>query len=285
LDGKSSDSLSRSFFPKRKIPSPDQQFRFTAKPASEHLIDQYAIWSGAPAWRYEENIPPHFCSHWAMSALATLGGFAPYDVRRILNQGLHLKINAPISRHDIITMLGSLKSITQDDSRIRIHTQVVASTPQQKNALIIDNFTAIPQKIKTTTSSKHPAETRVFQTIGQWSASKNDGLNFALLTGDYNPIHTVPLVGKRSPFGSCILQGFGAIARTYEKITSAGFSIQEIDLRFIKPLVLPSPLLEVQITDTDDEQKRAFRLCDSQQNIYLAGWFLASEKASDTEPI
>lgn len=137
------------FFPKRKVPSPDQQFRFTAKPASERLIDQYAIWSGAPAWRYEENIPPHFCSHWAMGALATLGGFAPYDVRRILNQGLHLKINAPISRHDTITMLGCLKSITQDDSRIRIHTQVAASTSQHKDALIIDSFTAIQQKTKT----------------------------------------------------------------------------------------------------------------------------------------
>ena len=71
------------------------------------------------------------------------------------------------------------------------------------------------------------------------------GLDFAKLTGDFNPVHWVPRWARAFGFRNVILHGFGTLARAIEALNRgllAGdvTALHEIDVRFTRPLVLPA---------------------------------------------
>jgi len=71
------------------------------------------------------------------------------------------------------------------------------------------------------------------------------GLDFAKLTGDFNPVHWVPRWAKAFGFRNVILHGFGTMARAIEALNRGLLAgdvdaLQEIDVRFTRPLVLPA---------------------------------------------
>jgi acyl dehydratase len=249
---------------------------------NNELIDQYAAWAGAPAARYRQELPAHFCSHWAMPMLAKLGSLAPYNLLSLLNQGVRMQVHKPLKRGDAIALHGSLVDVSDTDGKVRIHTRVQASNPKGELAMVIDSYSTVPQ-VKATgknnrgTSSNNKSAKRdeyEFTTVGNWNAEENDGLAFAMLTGDFNPIHTMKAVGKRTRFKSCILHGFGQLARTLEVLHNAGHSLVDLDVRWIKPLPLPSAGMQVQTsTARDSEGYTHLRLAAADGTLHMVGRF------------
>ena len=94
-------------------------------------------------------------------------------------------------------------------------------------------------------------------------------MQFALITGDFNPIHWSSLIGKLSGLPSKILQGFGSFARTLEQLKLD--QIAQVDLRFLRPVRLPSEQLLVEQTSFDEVLSAQLRLRDRHGNVYLAG--------------
>jgi acyl dehydratase len=255
----------------RRVPESPQAIEVGFSAPSRRLVDNYIAWSGAPEARYHDTLPPHFCSHWAFGLLARLGGQAPYNLASILNQGLRLQINAPIPRDTDLKLRGQLKSVNDDGQRIRIHSQVIAGWNEQPEAIIIDNYSAVPKR-SANKKTPMPRVEPLYTTVGEWSVEADDGINFALLTGDFNPIHTVWPLARRTRYRGCILHGFGTTARTWETLRNAGYEFTDIDLRFIKPLPLPSSGLEVQVAPAA-EGRQAFRLRSRDGSVHLAGSF------------
>ncbi len=234
-------------FRPNSVPSNPVTKSSTLPAAAADLVDHYAEWCGASEGRYLNNLPPHFCSHWALPMLAWLGGHAPYNVLGLLNQGVRLKIHAPMPRNKPLRVFGELIDVHDDGNRARIHSRVSAGVAGQEECITIDNYTVVMhRRIKAKSQRKEQGD-QDFKTVGSWSVNKNDGVNFAMLTGDFNPIHTLNAVGQRSQFGGCILHGFGQLARTYETLVNSGLDIEEIDIRWIKPVKLPSSILNVQV--------------------------------------
>ncbi len=71
------------------------------------------------------------------------------------------------------------------------------------------------------------------------------GLDFAKLTGDFNPIHWLKPYARAAGFRTVILHGFSTVARAIEALNRARFSgdpyrLQSIDVRLSRPLVLPA---------------------------------------------
>lgn len=265
----SANPLTRS----RRVPPPSELIETTVAPASRALVDDYIAWSGAPASRYRDVLPPHFCSHWAMPMLARLGGKAPYNMLNVLNQGAHLQIKAPLPRDVPLQLRGSLQSVSNDGKRVRIHSRVVAGTAAMPDAFILDSVAAVPLK---RSEARKPVEAEpAFKTIGQWSASADEGVKFAKLTGDFNPIHTLPLLARRTRFRGCILHGFAGLARSFEVIQNSGIEIAELDIRFVKPLPLPSLDLEVQLAAIDADGWQPMRLRNRNGTVHLTGRLLA----------
>lgn len=258
-----------------KLPALPVHLDQALRPMPNALVDSYVQWSGADPQRYADQVPAHFCSHFALPLLANLGSLAPYNLLAVLNQGLRMEIHRPLMRDAAIHLSGSLMDVSRDPDRVRIHTQVRVLNPQHELTMVIDSYSTVPLgSSKSKKTNNKAAEEASFVTVGQWTAQFHDGLNFAMLTGDFNPIHTWPAVGRRSRFKTLILHGFGQLARSFECIQNAGYTIAELDVRWIKPLTLPNADLSVQVgAKADADDWRSLRLMAQDGSLHMVGRF------------
>lgn len=259
----------------KKLPALPVNLEQDLQPMPNALVDSYVEWSGADPTRYTDYVPPHFCSHFAMPMLANLGSLAPYNLLALLNQGLRMEIHQPLQRDAALHLSGSLMDVSREPDRVRIHTQVRVLTAQRELAMVIDSYSTVPQgKPKSKKAATQPVDEEAFTTIGQWTAQFHDGLNFAMLTGDFNPIHVWPAVGRRTRFKTLILHGFGQLARTFECIQNGGHTVSALDVRWIKPLTLPNADLAVQVGVTADADGwRSLRLKAQDGSLHMVGRF------------
>ena len=158
---------------------------------------------------------------------------------------------------------------SDDGYRAKIHSHVVLRNGQGKAILSMDAFAAVMLKSRPQNSVKKSTEVTEWQTIDSWQMPERAGMEFFLLTGDFNPIHTVPWLAKRTRFAGCIMHGYGAFAKIYAAIENQGVIISEIETRFIKPIPLPTPQLHMQIGT--DASGQLFRLVDHQGQTYQSG--------------
>ena len=94
--------------------------------------------------------------------------------------------------------------------------------------------------------------------IARWTNSARSGLEFALLTGDFNPIHWIPAYARVSGFKNTILHGFGTMARAIEALDNNVFAgatpIRSFSCRFTRPVVLPARV-GVYVAETGGERR------------------------------
>ena len=112
--------------------------------------------------------------------------------------------------------------------------------------------------------------------------ARRAGLAFALLTGDFNPVHWVGAYARAAGFATPILHGFAMMARVHEGLARALFAgasdrIRVIDVRFKRPLVLGRGR-EVGLYQ-DSVDARTFYLSDAPGvRPYLVGSFEPREE-------
>lgn len=249
-------------------PAAEQQLIVPA--CSAQLIDHYVAWSGADPARYADRLPAHFFSKYGLELVSRLCGLAPVNMLHVVNQGCRFQVHSLIPRSVPIHLRGRLVDCSDQGSRVRVHTQVQVGWAEEPTAMTVDIYAAVLRGRPQRKTAAAPGEiTRGFQSIGQWSADRADGQRFFYLTGDFNPIHTVWPLARRSKFGGCILHGFGTLARSWESVQADGSQITQADLRFLKPNLLPQPQLDVQLRPADAGED--LRVVDRHGAVYLAG--------------
>jgi hypothetical protein len=219
-------------------------------PRSPELVRDYLKNVGGDPAAYKNTLPPHMFPQWGFG----LGGRAlegvPYPISRVLNGGCNLEVRAPIPANEPISVTARLESIDDDGRRAVMQQRVITSTRSVKEALIADMFAIVPLKggkDKANGKSEKKESPRVpddAKEIAYWQIGRNAGLDFAKLTGDFNPIHWIPAAAKASGFPNVILHGFGTMARAIEGVNRGVFSgdvtrLKKWSCRFTKPLVLP----------------------------------------------
>ncbi|MEK6789660.1 MAG: MaoC/PaaZ C-terminal domain-containing protein [Pseudomonadota bacterium] len=239
------------------------------------LLHAYRQWSRAGAECYQSSIPPHLASsQLGLGLIARLTAQSPYPMLSVLNQGVHIRIHKPLPQGEALQLRGRLVDASDDGFRARVHSRVEIGTASQPKALEIDSYAAVVLR-KRPASAEAERDEPDFETIGHWQAGADEGVKFFLLTGDFNPIHTLPMLARHTRFRGCIMHGYGAFAQVFEAIQNARHTIADIDVRFIKPLPLPSPPLLIQVAATADaEGRHALRLTDAIGNLYQVGSFL-----------
>jgi hypothetical protein len=239
------------------------------------LLQAYSQWSRADAERYQTSIPPHLASsQLGLGLIARLTAQSPYPMLSVLNQGVHIRIHQPLPQGEALQLRGRLVDASDDGFRARVHSHIDIGTASQPRALEIDSYAAVVLR-KRPASTDSERDEPDFETIGHWQAGADEGVKFFLLTGDFNPIHTLPMLARRTRFRGCIMHGYGAFAQVFEAIQNAGHTIADIDVRFIKPLPLPSPPLLIQVAaSADADGRHALRLTDAAANLYQVGSFL-----------
>ncbi|WP_420427423.1 MaoC family dehydratase [Algiphilus sp.] len=255
------------------------QQRMKAPPP--HLLDAYHRWSGMDVARYGGCIAPHFAAgQMGLRMISQLTAQSPYPLLSVVNQGVHIVVNEALPRDGSFRLAGRLMDASDDSYRARIHSQVRISSESVEDAVIIDAYAAVMLRARTNRKAKKERPVP-FTTVGHWQAAANEGVRFFKLTGDFNPLHTLPLLARRTRYGGCIMHGYGSFAQLFEAIRRAGWDIAEIDTRFVRAVPLPSPELLIQVADTADAQgRRLVRMVDAESNIYQAGSFLPTAETA-----
>jgi hypothetical protein len=265
----------KSLLPHRGTLDRSEVVRRSPAPSRE-LQQAYAAWSGAPAGRYRDELPPHFvAARVALPVISALTARSPYPLLGVLNQGIHLVLRHPIPATAPLTVSGHLVDASDDGYRARIHSALGVGTPGIPLAMQIDSYAAVVLKRRPAAGAATHAGP-AFETIGRWRPAADEGRKFCYLTGDFNPIHTWPAFARRTRFRGCIMHGFGGFAQAFEAIRSAGHEIADIEVKFVRPLPLPGPEVLIQVAPAPDGSARhALRLADGDGNVYHAGSFLA----------
>lgn len=251
-------------------------------PPSTLLLDTYMAWSGADPSRYANAIPPHMVSaRIALPLVSALTAQSPYPLLSVLNQGVRLQVHHPLPAGETLYLRGRLLDASDDGYRARIHSRVEVGSASVPDAISVDALAAVMLKKRPESGKDSERVEPDFATIGEWQAAADEGVKFFYMTGDFNPIHTLPAFARHTRFKGCIMHGYGAFAQVFEAVQRTGVTIRDIDIRFIKPLPLPSPCLLIQAARTPDADGRyAVRLTDADNNLYQVGSYLPQDDHS-----
>lgn len=237
------------------------------------LVAAYADWCGAGD-RYGPFIPPHMFCQWGLPQAIRVIEQSRYDIAAIINQGVRMSVHGPLPQGQTLLTHTSMLSLDEDEHRANLAVRMVTGTREQPElieAVMYSTFLLAPGRSRNGIQRSVKVAEAQWQPAGCWQAVAGDGFRFALITGDFNPIHWMESAGKKSPFGGTVLQGFGAFARSYECLR-AQCDIREIEVQFQRPVLMPSGPLTVEYTPLD-EGWFALRLRDGEQRVRLSGRF------------
>jgi acyl dehydratase len=227
------------------------RFHGVAKLPSPALVADFRRFLGATSEELAATppatVPAHLFPQWTFPLSARVLARTGLPLQRILNAGCSLRVLAPLTNEAPIDLAVELSKVDDDGRRLRL-TQTLTMGRGKSPSAIAELSTYLPlSKTKGPRGEKArdplvvPADGR---SIDRWVLRRDAGRAFAALTGDVNPIHLSPLVARLSGFRGCILHGFATFARTFEALSRAlaaeGAELVFLDLRFVKPLVLPA---------------------------------------------
>jgi acyl dehydratase len=221
------------------------------------LVRDYLRFVGGDPGAYRGTVPPHLFPQWCFPLLArTLRGL-PYPLLGVMNGGCRLQVNAPLPAVGPYTVRARLEEITDDGRRVVLHQRVITETAAAPRALVADLFAIVKSggapsgngdgSARTSAPARKPPA-RVpdgARELAFWRLPADAGLRYALLTGDFNPVHWVRRYARALGHRSTILHGFATMARAHEGLTrgllaGATRGLRAIDVRFTRPLVLPA---------------------------------------------
>ncbi len=226
-------------------------------PRSPELLRDYVRHCGGdPGW-YKGRVPAHFFHQWGFPIAAkNLLGLG-YPLAKVVNGGCRVENVAPMPASEPMLVRVRIESIDDDGKRAIITQRVITGTAKKPECIVADIRAFIPLAKKDESNGasngggakKAPkAKPQVPSDVHEIAFLKikdDAGLDFAKLTGDFNPIHWVKAYAKASGFRTVILHGFSTFARSVEALNRARFAgdpmrLKSIDVRLSRPLVLPA---------------------------------------------
>lgn len=230
-----------------ELPGPELVAELAPRPAK--LVSDYLRWSGGDPRAWRGQLPPHLFPQWGLPLLSrTLDGI-PYPVAKVLNQGCRITINGPLPADQRLLVKAQLLSIEEAPRKVRLHQRLTTGPADQPDALVADVYAVVPLPKPPDAEPGPRREAPVvpldYRELGSLKASRRAGWEFALLTGDFNPVHWVRWYARMAGFPSVILHGFATMAKAIECVVGQRLSgdvsgLRSVDVRFVRPLVLPA---------------------------------------------
>ena len=231
-----------------EVPGPILTERLPARDAD--LVRDYLRWAGGDPSAYRGRVPAHLFPQWGFPLQGrTLEGIT-YPIAKVLNGGCRLEIHGDIPIGAPLEVAAQLARVDDDGRRAVLHQTITTSVDGRPRCTAhIQAFVPLAGKDK----GERPARKRRSpalvpigaREVGWWRLGPKSGLEFACLTGDFNPVHWVAAYGRMAGFRGTILHGFGTLARTVESLNRVLWAgdtrrLSSIDVRFTRPLRLPA---------------------------------------------
>jgi hypothetical protein len=222
------------------VPGPELSLRLPAPSAA--LIDDFLRHTGGSI--DAATIPPQLFPQWGLPvALRALRG-SGFPLVKMLNGGCRLEMNEALRRDRDLTVRARLLSVNDDGRRAVLCQRIVTEQEGAANALVADVYGVIVAPAAGRSHKQPSYLPDAARELERWQLERDAGLRFALLTGDFNPLHWLRPYAKMMGFGSTILHGFAAMARAYAGLSRslAPRRLRVLDVRFVRPITLPAEL-------------------------------------------
>jgi acyl dehydratase len=227
------------------LSTPTPTLRETVAPRDPGLVRDYVRHCGGDPGAYKRVLPPHLFPQWGFPLLArTLEGI-PYDLRKVLNGGCRIEVHRPLPADEPLLLEAWLETIDDNGSRAVLHQRLRTSTPSAPNALDCWMYAVVPLGRAGGKRKERPTIPVDDREFGRWKLEPRHAREFAVLTGDVNPVHWLPAYARAAGFRSTILHGFATLARAAEGLNRARFAgdpsrLRTLDVKFVRPLTLPA---------------------------------------------
>jgi acyl dehydratase len=239
--------------PPPRLPGPELLARVQPPPAG--LIRDYVRHVGGDPAAYGRGeaalLPPHMFPQWSFPLAARALHGIPYPLLRVVNGGCRLEVRAPLPAGAPLTVRARLVGVEDDGRRAVLHQRLVSETESRPGALAADVYAVVPSGAgdrrggegRVRARREAPTIPAGAREIAAFDIGSDAGLAFALLTGDFNPVHWLRPYARAFGFGGPILHGFAMMARVLEALARTRFGgdvhrIAVLDVRFARPLPL-----------------------------------------------
>lgn len=236
--------------PKSTPPVPGPIFEKTTRPLPDSLLNDYIAETGGEQSWYRGIVPAHLFPQWLFPLSQKTLADLPYPIEKVMNGGCRLEINGAIPRGEKLISTAQLENLDDNGSRAVI-TQKMTSGTEAHPELIHAYFYPIvplggPKKDGAKKKKKAP---RIVpenaREIARWDFTPESGMNFAKLTGDFNPIHWIDGYARAFGFRGVIIHGFATMAYAIEGLNRNLFGgdanrLAVFDAQFTKPLHYPA---------------------------------------------
>jgi acyl dehydratase len=218
----------------------------TLPPRAPDLIRHYVKQVGGDPSAYKRTVPPHLFPQWGFPLATQALSVLDYPLQRALNAGCRMEARAPLPAGEPLKVRARIEEIDDDGYRAIVRTRIWTGTDSAPDAIIGDLSAIVPLKRKKDGKKKErPRVPEGASEKRRWRLSTSAGLEYAKLTGDFNPIHWIPAAARASGFRNVILHGFATLAYACEGLNRGVFAgdvnaLKAIDVRFTSPLVLPA---------------------------------------------
>ena len=236
---------------------PGPEYSATVPPLPADLVRDYIRHVGGDPAGYRGVVPAHLFPQWGFPLAARTLRDVPYPLARALNGGCRLEMKGDLPLGEPLEVTAQLVSIDDNGRRAVLEQKVVTGTKANRELVVGHFFAIVPLgggdqskkgggKPVDKADKKPPARVPDDATeVAYWRIPGDAGLAFAMLTGDFNPVHWIKPYAKAFGFRSTILHGFSTMARTIEGLNRGLFSgatrrLATFDCRFTRPLVLPA---------------------------------------------
>ncbi|PRP99076.1 MaoC like domain protein [Enhygromyxa salina] len=260
-----------------EVPSPE--FRATLSPRPRALIRDYVRFCGGDPSSYKHTLPPHLWPQWGFPLAAKTLVALPYPMFKVLNGGCRVEVKGTLANDEPLEVSARLVNIDENERRAVLEQQVVTGTAANPEAIVATMYAIVPlarpERGGGNKARKQPERVPVdAEELARWKLPADAGLAFALLTGDFNPVHWIPPYARAFGFRNTILHGFASMAKAWEGLVRARYggsptAIRSFDVKFTKPLTLPAKVgLYLQ---TGEDQDQVWIAAAPGASPYLAG--------------
>lgn len=243
------------------------------------LIESYLHWAHVPEHQQSTTlVPAHMFSQWSVPLAMRVLMHNQYGLANLVNLGCDIKINGSLLPGEKLLLSGELVSVNENPTRTTLSVKVITRTRRNDRAIEAMIHCMLPRQALPEPALDKAGVERHWETAGAWAVDEYDGLRFALLTGDFNPVHWADLVAKNSPFKQKVLHGFASLSLSWAALQArepTDATIQRISARFARPVPLPSSSMYVFRSAPRASGSRRYELKNVKQQVFLMGEYSA----------